>query len=152
MNGEGVNDEQEWEIELGQHLLSMALLSAHFVEAAEAAGMGPDEINRHLAAVAEKTGLEFWITDEWGYAYLRSNIAVRFRFKPNSTAQPQASEFWPILTGELDSYVQDAQVREIDQRIYKYAAVRGTDKARIVQVGQEMRHAERQRHAGRQNH
>jgi len=139
MSNEGLS---ELEVELGDHLLSMALLTAHFVAAAEKAGVSTDEINSHLAAVSEQTGLEFWVTDEWGYAYLRSNLSVRFRFHPHPTAQPQASEFWAILTGERESYVQEAQVREIDHRIFKYAAVRGIDKPRIVQVGCEMRFPE----------
>ena len=140
MSSEGLS---ELEVELGKHLLSMAALGAHFVAVAEKAGVGPAEINSHLAAVAEQTGLEFWITDDRGYAYLRSNLAVRFRFSSNPLIHPQASEFWPVLTGELDSFVQDAQVREIDSRIFKYAAVRGIDKPRIVQVGCEMRRAEK---------
>jgi hypothetical protein len=141
MSTEGMHDEQEWEVELGQHLLSMATLAA-FVAAAEVAGVSAAEINRHLAAVAQDTGLEFWITDEHGYAYLRSNPGVRFRFSSNPAVQPQASEFWPVLTRELSSYIQDAQVREIDERVFKYAAVAGIDKPRIVQVGREMRRAE----------
>jgi hypothetical protein len=126
------------EVELGAHLLAMATMAAHFVAVAEAAGVAPAEINRHLAAVAGQTGLEFWITDERGYAYLRSAIDVRFRFSPDPAVQPQASEFWPVLTGERTSYVQDARKREIDARVFKYAAVAGIDKPRIVQVGREM--------------
>lgn len=129
---------EDLEVELGEHLLAMATMSAHFVAVAEVAGVDASEINRHLAAVAEQTGLEFWITDENGDAYLRSNTGVRFRFSPDPIVHPQASAFWPVLTGEIAAYVQEAQVREIDTRVFKYAAVAGIDKPRIVQVGHEM--------------
>src|SRR5215204_6352763 len=115
MSSERLDDR---EMDLGQHLLSMAVLSAHFVAAAEKAGVGPQEINSHLAAVAQQTGLEFWITDQSGYAYLRSNLEVRFRFSPDPSIHPQASEFWPVLTGERASFVQEAQVRELDNRVF----------------------------------
>jgi hypothetical protein len=131
------------EVELGEHLLAMAAMGAHFVAVAEKAGVGADEINAHLAALSELTGLEFWITDGDGYAYLRSEIGVRFRFNPDPAVQPQASAFWPVLTGERASYVQAAQVREIDDRVFKYAAVAGIDKPRIVQVGRELKRASR---------
>lgn len=131
----------EFEVELGEHLLAMATMSAHFIAVAEKAGVAALEINQHLAAVAATTGLEFWITDESGDAYLRSNIEMRFRFSADPAVHPQASAFWPVLTGEWPSYVQEAQVREIDSKVFKYAAVSGIDKRRIVQVGMEMRHA-----------
>ena len=129
----------ETEIELGEHLLAMAVMSAHFVAVAEKAGLSAREINEHLAAVSQQTGLEFWITDEQGYAYLRSTAGVHFRFSPDPAVHPQASAFWPVLTGERSSFVQEAQVREIDSRVFKYAAVGGIDKARIVQVGCAMK-------------
>jgi hypothetical protein len=141
MHSEDANS-GDLEVELGEHLLAMAAISAHFVAVAEAEGVRAREINAHLEAVAKQTGLEFWITDERGYAYLRSSLDVRFRFSPDPAVQPQASEFWPVLTGEAASYVQPARVREIDDRVFKYAAVGGIDRPRIVQVGREMRRAE----------
>jgi hypothetical protein len=141
MNDEGVRSPDETEIEIGEHLIAMAVMSAHFVAIAEKAGVGAREINEHLAAVSHQTGLEFWITDEQGYAYLRSSAGVHFRFSPDPAIHPQASAFWPVLTGERESFVQEAQVREIDSRVFKYAAVGGIDKARIVQVGCEMKEA-----------
>lgn len=138
MTPEATPRADDHEVELGEHLLAVATLCAHLVAVAEAAGAPAAEINRHLAAVAEATGLEFWITDEKGYAYLRSRTDVRFRFNPDPAVQPQASAFWPVLTGELKSFVQEARVREIDDSVFKYAAVAGVDKPRIVQVGAEM--------------
>ena len=120
---------------LGEHLLAHARLAAHFVAVAEAAGLTAREINRRLHSVAEETRLEFWITNETGLAYLRSSRDVSFRVDPDPAVHPQASEFWPVLTGELTSFVQGARKREIDDRIFKYAAVASIDKPRIVQVG-----------------
>jgi hypothetical protein len=123
---------------LGAHLVAEAKLAAHLVAVAEAAGLSHDEINKHLAQIAANTGLEFWITDEKGRAYLRSQPQVQFRFNPDPAVQPQASAFWPVLTGEVELFVQDAHAREIDSRVFKYAAVAGIDKPRIVQVGVEI--------------
>lgn len=128
-------DTQDAETLAGEHLLAEATIAAHFVAVAEAAGLRPGQINRHLHEIAEKTGLEFWITDEAGLAYLRSARDVHFRFNPDPAVQPQASEFWPVLTGKRPSLVQTARKREIDDQIFKYAAVAGIDKPRIVQVG-----------------
>ena len=49
--------------------------------------------------------------------------------------QPQASAFWPLLEGAAEVVVQDAQKREIDDRVFKYVGVAGIDGPRIVQVG-----------------
>jgi hypothetical protein len=123
---------------IGRHLLAEATLAAHLVAIAEAAGLSHDEINAHLRNIAERTGLEFWVTDEKGRAYLRNRLELQFRFSPDPAVQPQASAFWPVLTGERDEFVQDARVRGIDERVFKYAAVSGIDRPRIVQVGVEV--------------
>ena len=66
---------------------------------------------------------------------MRSSRDVRFRFNPDPAVHPQASQFWPVLTGELTSCVQGARRGEIYDRLFKYAAVAGIDKPRIAQVG-----------------
>jgi hypothetical protein len=48
---------------------------------------------------------------------------------------PQASAFWPLITGSKDIVIQGARKREIDDRVFKYVGVAGVDKPRIVQVG-----------------
>ena len=63
---------------------------------------------------------------------------VPFRFGPDPVAQPQASKFYVLLESardEDDVITQPAQVREIDQEVYKYVGVGGVDQARIVQIG-----------------
>jgi hypothetical protein len=116
-------------------MVGEALLAAHFVALAEKAGMTRDAINAILKSVAERSAIqEFWITDPAGHAYL-TNTGVDFTFSPNEAKDPQASAFWPLLNGGQDVVIQGARKREIDDQIFKYVAVAGVDKSRIVQVG-----------------
>lgn len=120
---------------LGGQMVAEATILAYFVEAAERANFTPEEINRRLRQIADRTVLdEFWITDEKGHSYLR-NIDVDFTFSPSAEEQPQAHVFWPLITGEKGEVVQEARQREIDNQHFKYAGVSGVDKPRIVQVG-----------------
>jgi hypothetical protein len=120
---------------VGQHMVAEALLAAHLVAVAEKAGLGNQEIRAILKDVADNSAIdEFWITDPEGHAVL-TNREVSFTFSPDPAKQPQASAFWPLLTGEKKVVIQDAEKREIDDQIYKYVGVAGIDTARIVQVG-----------------
>jgi hypothetical protein len=120
---------------IGRHMVGEALLAAHFVALAEKSGMKPAEINATLKSIAEKSAAqEFWITDSAGHAYL-SNTGIDFTFSPDSAKQPQASAFWPLITGGKEIVIQAARKREIDDRVFKYVGVAGVDKPRIVQVG-----------------
>jgi hypothetical protein len=111
------------------------MLAAHFVAAAEKAGMTPSQINAALASVAERAAIEeFWITDSSGRAYL-TNTGVDFTFSPDAKKQPQGSAFWPLIDGRQTVIIQEARKREIDDRVFKYVGVAGVDKLRIVQVG-----------------
>lgn len=125
---------------LSQHMIVSAELLAQFIDAAEKAGMSAADIRRRLSAITEKTVLdEFWVTDEKGYAYIHSNNNADFQFSASAKEQPQAHEFWALLTGDKDHVVQDARKREIDHERFKYVGVRGVDKPRIVQVGYNAR-------------
>jgi hypothetical protein len=120
---------------VGQHMVAEALLTAHLVAIAEKAGLGKEEIRAILQDVADNSAIdEFWITDPEGHAVL-TNREVTFSFSPDPAKQPQASAFWPLLTGEKKVVIQRAQKREIDDQIYKYVGVAGIDTPRIVQVG-----------------
>jgi len=120
---------------VGRLMVGEALLAAQFVALAEKGGMKPGEINTTLKNIAEKSGAQqFWITDSKGHAYL-TNTGVDFTFSPDPAKQPQASAFWPLITGGKQVVIQDARKREIDDRIFKYVGVAGLDKPRIVQVG-----------------
>lgn len=120
---------------IARHMVGEAMLAAQFVAAAEKAGMRPAQINAILKDIAAKSAIEeFWITDSKGNAYL-TNSTVKFAFSPDAKKQPQASAFWPLMTGQKSVVVQKAQKREIDDKTFKYVGVAGADKKRIVQVG-----------------
>ena len=129
---------------LDDQMTGQARLAAHLVAAAEAAGHDPAHVIGILESVAATTVLdEFWITDGEGVAYLTNvrdaaGALVPFRFDPDPTVQPQASAFYPLLSSDPQSddvVAQGAQVREIDNEVYKYVGVAGVDRRRIVQVG-----------------
>ena len=134
-------------------MMAQARIAAHLVEAAEAAGYDPPRINGILEDITRETVLdEFWITDEQGFSYLTNvrdaaGVPVPFRFDPDPAVQPQASKFYVLLDAPLDGgdfITQPAQVREIDQQVYKYVAVGGVDKPRIVQVGNALAFGEQE--------
>ena len=129
---------------LDDQMTAQARIAAHLVAAAEAAGHGPARVIDTLSAVAATTVLdEFWVTDEDGAAYLTNvrdagGTPVPFRFDPDPAVQPQASAFYRLLSSPPDSddvVAQGAQVREIDNEVFKYVGVSGVDRRRIVQVG-----------------
>ena len=119
---------------LDDQMTGQARIAAHLVAAAEAAGHGPERVIETLTAVASATVLdECWITDGEGFAYVTtvrdaSGAPVPFRFSPDPAVQPQASAFHPLLSSAPESDVvvaQGAQVREIDNEVYKYVGVAG---------------------------
>ena len=127
---------------LDDQMIAQARLAAHLVAAAEDAGQDPPRIIETLDAIVASTVLdEFWITDSVGFSYLTNvrdpnGALVPFRFDPDPTVQPQASKFYVLLGSDGDDVItQPAQVREIDQEVYKYVGVGGVDQERIVQIG-----------------
>ncbi len=120
---------------VARHMVGEALLAAQFVARAEKSGMKPAAINAVLKDIAARSAIrEFWITDPSGRAYL-TNTGVDFTFSADPAKHPQASAFWPLITGAKKVVVQEARKREIDDRVFKYVGVAGIDKPRIVQVG-----------------
>jgi hypothetical protein len=120
---------------IARHMVGEALLAAHLVALAEKTEMKSTDINATLRQIAAKSVIqEFWITDSSGHAYL-TNTGIDFTFSPDPAKQPQASAFWPLITGGKDIVVQEARKREIDNRVFEYVGVAGVDKPRIVQVG-----------------
>lgn len=129
---------------MNAQMTGQARIVAHLVAAAEAAGEEPARIIRTLESVAAATAAdEFWITDECGAVYLttvrdENGAPVPFQFNPDPEVQPQASAFHRLLASPLDSddvVAQEAQVREIDNGVFKYVGVSGVDRHRIVQAG-----------------
>lgn len=126
---------------IANHMIVAASAFAEFVAAAEKAGLTPAQINARLTRVVDKTILdEIWITNEKGLAYLHTNTSANFQFSPSAAAQPQAHQFWSLLTGAKDVVIQDIQKREIDNEKFKYVGVGGVDKPRIVEVGYNARY------------
>jgi hypothetical protein len=120
---------------IARHMVGEAMLAAQFVAVAEKNGMTADAINAVLKDIAGKSAIqEFWITDSSGHAYL-TNTGIDFTFSSDARKQPQASAFWPLITGAKTVVVQNARKREIDNKIFKFVGVAGVDKPRIVQVG-----------------
>ena len=129
---------------LDEPMTAQARIVAHMVDAAEAAGYDPPRIIEILEAIVRDTVLdEFWITDDQGFSYLtnvrdETGALVPFQFDPDPAVQPQASKFYTLLMAPLDGddfITQPAQVREINQQVFKYVGVGGVDQPRIVQVG-----------------
>lgn len=120
---------------LGDHMVVQARIAAHLVAVAEgSAHMSAEEIKPILVDITKHTVLdEFWITDSEGHAYL-TNTDIDFTFSPDPKEQPQASEFYKLLTQENGKVIQGTREREIGG-LYKYVGVSGVDKPRIVQVG-----------------
>jgi P2-related tail formation protein len=120
---------------IARHMVGEAMLAAQFVAVAEKNGMTVDAIKAILKDIAGKSAIEeFWITDSSGHAYL-TNTGIDFTFSSDARRQPQASAFWPLITGAKTVVVQNARKREIDNKIFKFVGVAGVDKPRIVQVG-----------------
>jgi hypothetical protein len=123
------------EDKITRHMAGEAMLAAQFVAAAEKNGMTASAINAVLKEIAANSAIEeFWITDSSGHAYL-TNTGIDFTFSADAAKQPQASAFWPLITGAKKVVIQAARKREIDNKIFKYVGVAGADKPRIVQVG-----------------
>ena len=64
-----------------------------------------------------------------------TNTGIDLTFSADPAKQPQASAFWPLITGAKNVVIQNARKREIDNKIFKFVGVAGVDKPRIVQVG-----------------
>lgn len=123
------------DVALDSQMVAQARILAYLVAAAERAGMTPEEINAILQDIAAHSVIdEFYITDETAHAYL-TNTDIDFTFSPSPIEQPQASQFFPLLNQQYGSVTQEAQVREVDDQIFKYVGVSGVDRPRIVQVG-----------------
>lgn len=133
------------------HMVAQALLTAHFIDAALAAGMEPARIDAALAAIAERSIItEFWISDETGRIEFTNAPGSGFSFPTDPNAGTQAAPFAVLLGATPGAgvavVVQDAQPRDLDAAIFKYVAVAGVDRPRIVQVGvsaDELESAER---------
>ena len=118
------------------HMVAQALLTAHFIAAAQRAGMSDAEINAVLTQVADVTIIsEFWISDDRGNVVFTNILGTGFAFPMSTDAEGQAAPFAALLTGERDVVIQDVTPRGLDDVDFKYVGVSGVDQKRIVQVG-----------------
>ncbi len=98
--------------------------------------MSPEETRARLETIAEHTVIdEFRITDEKGRAYLHYGWQADSTFPRAQTRRDQAHEFWALLEMERGQIVQGTMPHQFDGKDFKYAAVSGIDRPRIVQVG-----------------
>src|ERR1700756_5905995 len=92
---------------IARHMVGEAMLAAQFVAAAEKNGVTTEGINGILKDIAAKSAIEeFWITDSAGHAYL-TNTGIDFTFSSDAKKQPQASAFWPLITGAKTVVIQN---------------------------------------------
>ena len=118
---------------LNDQMVAQARIAAHLVAAAEQAGYQRSEILAILDEIVAGTVLDdILMTDETAFAYLTSardqdGRRVRFTFDPDPTVQPQASKFYALLNATAgNNYItQPAQVREIDNKVFKYGGGAG---------------------------
>lgn len=127
---------EDVETVIGDQMVVGATITSHLVAIAEEAGYTPEQIVAMLQEITDETVLdEVWVTDENGHAYITTEEGIDFTFSPDPLEQPQASAFWPLLTGAETAVIQEAQKREIDEGVFKYVGVGGVDQPRIVEIG-----------------
>ena len=133
-----VADQTPGEVEdiISQHMVVAATAISELVAVAEKCGLTTKQINDRLTRIDDKTILdEVWVTDGKGFSKLHTGHSPDFQFKPSAAEQPQAHEFWDLLTGAKSVVIQSVQKREVDDQRFKYVGVAGVDRPRIVEVG-----------------
>ncbi|MFW6188984.1 MAG: PP2C family protein-serine/threonine phosphatase [Planctomycetota bacterium] len=123
------------EFSVGQQMTAQATLAAHLVDVAEnGAGMSPRQIRERLEDVTRRTVLgRIRVTDETGRVYLYGGE------EGGGGAPPQPPpEFRRLLEDREGSVVQPGHFKRDADEGYRYAAVSGVDKPRIVQVSSEV--------------
>ncbi|WLR52947.1 methyl-accepting chemotaxis protein [Bacillus tianshenii] len=88
-----------------------------------------------LVALSKRSGIdEFWLTDEKGNTTL-TNMAPKVDFNFGSDPNGQAYEFMDLIEGKREVVTQPAQVRTVDDQVFKFVGVTGWNRPQIVQVG-----------------
>lgn len=133
---EGIPDKVERN--LGKQMEIQATLLAQFIALANKYMIPPPELGDLLSDLLQRTTLEeFVVSDETGASivYGRDGLRIPFQFSPDPVEQPQASEFWPLITGEKQVVDQKAMPRQLEGIYYKYVGVARQDRPGIIQVG-----------------
>jgi methyl-accepting chemotaxis protein len=92
-----------------------------------------------LKAIAERGGLdEIWSTDDKGNTTVTS-VAPTIDFNFGSDPDGQAAEYMQLLDGRAKEVVQKAQIRDVDDKFYKFVGVSSWNPAtpQIVQVARQ---------------
>lgn len=118
-------------------MVAAAKIIAQFVAVAEQCHLSDNDIRDRLRTMVNEDGLsEILVTDAKGKAYLDTSADRTFQFLADAQAQPQASEFYRLLSARTpQSVIQGVVPREVDGKPFKYVGVSGVDHPRIVQVG-----------------
>lgn len=129
--------EQGAEEMITRDLTSSAQILSHFVAVTEHCRISPAAVNQRLHSLVNHYNLsEISITDSKGKIYLHSTPGAGLPFLNDPVRQPQHSAFWPLLQSrQPTTLVQDLRPRDLDGHPFKYVAVSGLDRPRIVQVG-----------------
>ncbi len=126
------------EASLEKDMISTALLLAEYVALAERVQVPRAAVQQTLQGLAASLGVaEIWITDSSGKVVYSIPKDVPFTFSPDPALQPQASEFWPLISGKAKVVTQQTRRRDLDDAPFKYIGVTGADRPRIVQLGVE---------------
>ena len=128
---------------LDGQMIAQAHIAAHLVAAAEAAGYNPPRVIGILDGIVGETvstssgspmSRPFPISPTCGTNGARwcRSSSIRIR---RCSRRHRSSTCCSTASMTVTSITQPAQVREIDNEVYKYVGVGGVDKTRIVQVG-----------------
>ncbi len=118
------------------HMVAQAKLTAHYIDAALAAGKSTDEINATLKVIADTSIItEFWVSDETGRVVFTTQPGLDFAFPTDPNAGTQAAPFADLLLGNQQVVTQGMQPRDADGKLFHYVGAAGVDQPRIVQVG-----------------
>jgi len=106
---------------------------SHIISLLHSKGTSYDELKQ----LAEVSGLdEFWITDDKGQTIL-TNMSPTIDFNFGDDPEGQAYEFMDILSGKTKEVSQEAMIRDVDGKLYKFVGVAGWNEPAIVQVGRD---------------
>ncbi|NLP31233.1 MAG: hypothetical protein GX363_08905 [Clostridiales bacterium] len=122
-----INEKLEFDTLLNIHMVIEAKLSAILLESK------PNVTSEELTEIADYCRIgEYWITDEKGLVEL-TNVegGVGFAF----TNEGQTAPYMRILKNPDLVVTQPPAVRDLDGKVYKFAAVGRKDKPGILQIG-----------------
>lgn len=131
---------------LERDMVATAHLMAEYVALVERVQMPRAVVQQTLQNIAASLGVaEIWISDSSGKVVYSIPKDVPFTFSPDPVLQPQASEFWPLISGKAKVVTQRTRRRDLDDAPFKYVGVAGVDRPRIVQLGVERNQVDRLR-------